>query len=176
MGANGTCTGRAPDYKLRLGDRARLCGAHPKHTAHVRDSRRVKARRLIERLRVLRSRKEGIDITRSEVRAGTDGWAWGEDGGPGATARGAHKKHSTHGCDAGGVEAQRLIERLRVLPSRKERAYIRRAAEVRAARHRRVGMGRRRPKRHMPGRAPTIKDGGPCTTAGSAPETCFSWL
>ncbi len=32
---------------------------------------------------------------------------------------GAHPKHLTHGCDAGRVEAQRLVERLRLLPSRK---------------------------------------------------------
>ena len=47
-----------------------------------------------------------------------------KDGDPGT--RGAHLKHAAHGCDAGGVEAQRLIEHLRVLPSREERAYIRR--------------------------------------------------
>eukprot|EP00964_Phaeocystis_antarctica_P061806 scaffold36956_cov62-Phaeocystis_antarctica.AAC.4 len=32
--------------------------------------------------------------------------------------RGAHVKHSVHVCDAGRVEAQRLVERPRVLPSR----------------------------------------------------------
>ena len=92
------------------------------------------------------------------MRAGTDGWAWGEDGGPGATARGAHKKHSTHGCDAGGVEAQRLIEHLRLLPSREKRAYIRRWAKARAGTDGWVWVGGGR-KRHMygtcTGRAPT---------------------
>eukprot|EP00964_Phaeocystis_antarctica_P156657 scaffold126464_cov39-Phaeocystis_antarctica.AAC.1 len=34
--------------------------------------------------------------------------------------RGAHLEHPLHGCDAGRVEAQRLVERVRVLPSRKE--------------------------------------------------------
>jgi len=33
--------------------------------------------------------------------------------------RGAHVKHGHHVCDAGGVEAQRLVERHRALPSRK---------------------------------------------------------
>ena len=33
--------------------------------------------------------------------------------------RGAHPKHERHVCDAGGVEAQRLVERRRALPSRK---------------------------------------------------------
>ena len=36
-----------------------------------------------------------------------------------ARLRGAHRKHVAHDYDAGGVEAQRLIERLRVLPSHK---------------------------------------------------------
>ena len=34
--------------------------------------------------------------------------------------RGAHRKHSFQGRDLGRVEAQRLIERLRLLPSQKE--------------------------------------------------------
>jgi hypothetical protein len=34
--------------------------------------------------------------------------------------RGAHPKHVAHGRDAGGVEAQRLVEGPRVLPSRRE--------------------------------------------------------
>eukprot|EP00964_Phaeocystis_antarctica_P079954 scaffold49868_cov57-Phaeocystis_antarctica.AAC.7 len=33
--------------------------------------------------------------------------------------RGAHPKHVCHGGDAGRVEAQRLVERCRTLPSRK---------------------------------------------------------
>ena len=33
--------------------------------------------------------------------------------------RGAHQKHPAHGCDFGRVEAQRLVEALRALPSRK---------------------------------------------------------
>ena len=37
------------------------------------------------------------------------GRAWG----------GAHIEHVAHVCDAGGVEAQRLVEHLRALPSRK---------------------------------------------------------
>eukprot|EP00964_Phaeocystis_antarctica_P057080 scaffold33736_cov50-Phaeocystis_antarctica.AAC.4 len=34
--------------------------------------------------------------------------------------RGAHVEHVEHGCDLGRVEAERLVERRRVLPSRKE--------------------------------------------------------
>ena len=35
---------------------------------------------------------------------------------------GAHREHVAHGCDVGGVEAQRLVERLRVLPRVERRA------------------------------------------------------
>eukprot|EP00964_Phaeocystis_antarctica_P089532 scaffold57163_cov58-Phaeocystis_antarctica.AAC.1 len=34
--------------------------------------------------------------------------------------RGAHPEHALHGCDARRVEAERLVECHRVLPSRKE--------------------------------------------------------
>ena len=34
----------------------------------------------------------------------TEGW------GPGGSTRGAHQEHVPHGCDAGRVEAQRLVE------------------------------------------------------------------
>ena len=41
----------------------------------------------------------------------------------GSRARGgAHSEHVSHGCDAGGVEAQRLVERRRVLPRDERRA------------------------------------------------------
>eukprot|EP00964_Phaeocystis_antarctica_P114348 scaffold78323_cov43-Phaeocystis_antarctica.AAC.1 len=42
----------------------------------------------------------------------------------GGKARGrAHVEHLVHGCDAGGVEAQWLVERRRALPSAERRAY-----------------------------------------------------
>ena len=41
--------------------------------------------------------------------------AWGPQG-----TRGAHGKHADHVRDLGGVEAQRLVEGLHVLPSRKK--------------------------------------------------------
>ena len=42
----------------------------------------------------------------------------------GGRARGgAHEEHVVHGCDAGRVEAQRLVERRRVLPRVERRAY-----------------------------------------------------
>ena len=60
------------------------------------------------------------------------GWREGIGGGSGASSalrgpncgggwqgtRGAHLEHVLHACDAGRVEAQRLVERPRVLPSR----------------------------------------------------------
>ena len=38
----------------------------------------------------------------------------------GQGTRGAHVEHGAHGHDLGGVKAQRLVERVRGLPSRKE--------------------------------------------------------
>ena len=101
---------------------------HHKHAAHACDARRVEAQRLVERRRVLPSRKEGI---RSGVRCQPGGEravgavvvqaactrrARLEVRGEGST----HHKHAAHACDARRVEAQRLVERRRVLPSRKE--------------------------------------------------------
>ena len=37
--------------------------------------------------------------------------------------RGAHQEHLLHGCDAGRVEAQWLVERRRFLPSKKGRMW-----------------------------------------------------
>eukprot|EP00964_Phaeocystis_antarctica_P125691 scaffold89365_cov60-Phaeocystis_antarctica.AAC.1 len=42
-------------------------------------------------------------------------------GGCGRGTRGAHVKHGVHGRDTGRVEAQRLVERRRVLPSAKKK-------------------------------------------------------
>ena len=68
---------------------------------------------------------------REEVRPGTrEGVGGGGDTsgmhGEGPTqgcgcqgTRGAHEEHVAHGRDLGRVEAERLVERVRVLPSRK---------------------------------------------------------
>ena len=45
--------------------------------------------------------------------------------------RGAHPEHAEHACDAGGVEAQRLVERQRVLPRVERRAYTMRSDDGR---------------------------------------------
>ena len=54
-------------------------------------------------------------------------------------ARGAHPKHVLHVCDAGRVEAQRLVERRRALPSRKRKH--RRRGDMRASRREGGGVG-----------------------------------
>eukprot|EP00964_Phaeocystis_antarctica_P105649 scaffold70636_cov51-Phaeocystis_antarctica.AAC.2 len=68
-------------------------------------------------------------MMRGEVRARRRGGRGGEGGESGVHGKGpkleaggqgrrrAHKKHVPHECDAGGVEAQRLVERNRALPS-----------------------------------------------------------
>ena len=51
----------------------------------------------------------------------------------GGRGEGTHRKHEFHACDAGRVEAERLIEVLCELPSRKRLAYEA-GVEVRAGR------------------------------------------
>ena len=103
-------------------------GAHGKQVLHVSEAGGVEAQRLVERMRVLPSPKGGMLRGRqagqetegrgrdglSDARRGPDWWV----GGTGT--RGAHLKHVLHVRDAGRVEAQRLVERIRVLPSAKE--------------------------------------------------------
>ena len=48
---------------------------------------------------------------------------WGRLQIGGRARRGTHVEHCLHVCDAGGVEAQRLVERRRALPRAKRRAY-----------------------------------------------------
>jgi len=103
-------------------------GAHLKHVVHGSDAGGVEAQRLVERIRVLpRVQREGIDEGAagcqeaggrlggglSDVQREPDWWV----GGMGR--RGAHPKHLVHGSDAGGVDVQRLVERVRALPSPK---------------------------------------------------------
>ena len=69
--------------------------------------------------------------------------------------RGAHGEHVVHGCDAGRVEAERLVERRRVLRSRKE--------GVRCGARCGPGAGQRGPaaahKRHARREGPAVKAG-----------------
>eukprot|EP00964_Phaeocystis_antarctica_P065502 scaffold39537_cov51-Phaeocystis_antarctica.AAC.1 len=121
------------------------------------------------------SRKEGI---RCGARCGPGGGREADDRGSRsvqARARlqiwsrargGAHVEHAVHGCDAGGVEAQRLVERRRVLPRVKRRAY---GAGRGAGRAWREGGGRSRcTKRAGEGSTADMGQG----TGRSAPGTC----
>ena len=108
-------------------------GAHGEHAIHVRDLGRVEAERLVERRRALPSRKESmrcgkkygpggvwgswVSATQLHARGGPDSRLCGGQG-----TRRAHIEHVVHGRDLGRVEAERLVERPRVLPSRKARA------------------------------------------------------
>ena len=144
------CTRERPSS--RLGGQGTR-GAHVEHVARGCDLGRVEAQRLVERRRVLPSRREGIirDARRGAVwEAGRCGVvaaqaavhgegptqeAWGGQG-----THGAHPEHALHDCDTGGVEAQRLVERVRLLPSRREGMRCMRY-EVRAGRWEGLGRG-----------------------------------
>ena len=122
-----TCVARLKAW----GPRARA-EAHVEHVAHGRDAGGVQAQRLVEGRRALPSRGEGMRCGRERCKP-EGGRAWGawwrhtrgmhRDGptqGLGAKGtRGAHVEHDAHGRDAGGVEAQRLVEGRRALPSRR---------------------------------------------------------
>eukprot|EP00964_Phaeocystis_antarctica_P011927 scaffold6579_cov52-Phaeocystis_antarctica.AAC.3 len=101
-------------------------GAHAEHAAQPSDAGGVEAQRLVERRHALPRVERRAYGVRGELRPGRmreAGWRWqckqraGED--PSADwgrARGvAHEEHVAHIFDAGGVEAQRLVERLRIM-------------------------------------------------------------
>ena len=137
--ARAACTGKRPDSRLGgLGTR----GAHVEHLVQVQDLGGVKVQRLVEGVRVLPSQKGGAcDAGRGAGR---------EAGGPGVVVaraactgkrpdsrlggqgtRGAHAKHAVN-VGLGGVKVHRLVEGVRVLPSRREEHAI--WGEVRAGR------------------------------------------
>jgi hypothetical protein len=148
-------------------------GAHVEHVAHGRDAGSVKAQRLVEGVRALPSRREGHMRCGARCapggRTGCEAVAaqaacTGEGrlkavGGQGT--RGAHKEHAVHGRDLGGVKAQRLVERARLLPKGAAcdagRGAGREAGgcEVAAG-----GVGRRRRMRHARGKGLTQGLGG----------------
>ena len=127
-------------------------GVHVKHGVHGRDAGRVEAQRLVERLCFLPSRKGAYHVGRGRAGGGEGGgaaaahaackgrfdsgvWAQGMVGG-------VHLEHFLHGRDAGRVKAQRLVERLRFLPSRKDGDTVR--GEVRAGSLEGGGVQRRK--------------------------------
>eukprot|EP00964_Phaeocystis_antarctica_P062004 scaffold37095_cov57-Phaeocystis_antarctica.AAC.1 len=86
--------------------------------------------------------------------------------------RGAHPEHVAHVRDAGRVEAQRLVERPRVLPSRKEGVRCRARCGP--------GAGERGPaaahERHARREGPAVEAGGAIGHARSARRTWCAWL
>ena len=155
-------------------------GAHLEHAGHGRDVGGVEAQRLVEG-RGLPSRREGHAM-RGEVRArrreGVGLWRGGSGmhgEGPqlrafgGQGTRGAHEEHGVHVCDLGRVEAHRLVETPRLLPSRKEGARC--GGEVRAGRL--EGLGRRQRKSGVHGEGPTQGPGA--GHARGAPGTLHTW-
>eukprot|EP00964_Phaeocystis_antarctica_P100251 scaffold65937_cov67-Phaeocystis_antarctica.AAC.2 len=158
-------------------------GAHGEHGAHARDAGRVEAQRLVELVRGLSSRKQDVRCgARCGPGVGGHGpaaahkrHAWREGpvvkaGGAIGHVRGAHVEHGAHARDAGRVEVERLVERRRVLPSRKE--------GVRCGARCGPGVGGHGPaaahKRHAPGEGPVVKAGGAIGHARSARRTCSS--
>eukprot|EP00964_Phaeocystis_antarctica_P149894 scaffold117165_cov54-Phaeocystis_antarctica.AAC.3 len=117
--------------RLQIGSRARG-GAHVEHGVHGCDAGGVEAQRLVERRRDLPrvERKacdagRGADREAAEVAAGRGARSVQERARLqiGSKARrGAHVEHPANVCDAGGVEAQRLVERPRALPRVERRA------------------------------------------------------
>ena len=102
--------------RLQVGGRARG-GAHQEHVAHVRDAGGVEAQRLVERMRVLPRVKRRAYGARRGIRVGgqqaVDDRGASSAQGRGSTAdweQGTHGEHDEHACDAGRVEAQRLVE------------------------------------------------------------------
>ena len=111
----------------RLESRLGGKGTHRKHAAHVRDVGCVPAQRLVERRRVLPSRREGVRCGPRCRPGGGRVWGGGMHAGkrPNSSrgvqgTRGAYREHVCHVCDAVCVEVQRLVERRRVLPSRRK--------------------------------------------------------
>ena len=81
--------------------------------------------------------------------------------------RGAHVEHAVHVRDAGRVEAQRLVERRRGLPSRKE--GMRCGARCGAGLRGRQGVGRGRRKQRAEGRG-SVQNLGRQGRRGAHPE------
>ena len=123
--------------RVQIGSRARG-GAHRENAGHGCDAGGVEAQRLVEGRRVLPRverrafgtgrgaeyrEARGGGRPRRKRRAGEGSSADWEQG-----TRGAHPEHVVHGRDLGRVEAQRLVEGRRVLPSRNEGTRCERGA------------------------------------------------
>ena len=94
--------------------------------------------------------QEGVGRWRRKrhARGGTDSRLGGQG------TRGAHFEHGAHVRDAGRIEAQRLVERVRTLPSPRKEGACDVGRGVRAGR-RKGRIWRWRRKRHARGEGPT---------------------
>ena len=171
-GASGV-QGRA---RLQIGSRARG-GAHDEHVGHGCDAGGVEADRLVERR---------CPLPRVERRAYDTGRSSGREAGVGERPRckrcalqgrarlqtggrargGAHPEHAVHVRNAGGVEAQRLVERRRDLPRVKRREF----GAGRGAEYREAEGGVRPWCKRRAGEGSTADWGQ--GTGRSAPRTC----
>ena len=128
---------RARSVCMQMRGRARR-GAHREHLLHACDARRIEAQRLVERrcalpriaMRAYGARGELREGGRQLGGSGRPRCARNAQGSGGPDCRlgrgkraGAHIEHGLHVCDAGRIEAQRLVERRRVLPRIAMRAY-----------------------------------------------------
>ena len=149
-------------------------GTHRKHGPHASDAGRVEVQRLVEG-RVLPSLKRWAYEARSRCGPGGERAVGGaaqvacRRRGLSAGSRGdgyAHHKHFEHGRDAGRVEAQRLVEGLRALPSRK--VSLRSGVGLRAGRgEKAVGGGTTRRKPHA-GKGSAVEVGARTRTLNMA--------
>ena len=124
---------------------------HMEHASHVFDARRVEAQGLVEGMSVLPSRRRACDAGRGVRRLGRGAAASACArvhtrrthnceglGGRVTCAAIEHLEHFLHVRDAGRVNAQGLVEIIRVLPSRREdmrrgaRCAVRKAGKQRA--------------------------------------------
>eukprot|EP00964_Phaeocystis_antarctica_P055510 scaffold32656_cov108-Phaeocystis_antarctica.AAC.1 len=121
--ASGMCTGKD---RLKVVGGQGTRGAHLEHDAHLYDLGRVEAERLVERPRGLPSRKAGKRCAARCGPGGREGVGWrrrkrhargGTETEDWVGTRGAHPEHGVHARDLGRVEAERLVERRRFLPS-----------------------------------------------------------
>ena len=96
--ASGMCTGRA---RLKaVGAIKGTRGAHGEHAVHGRDAGRVEAERLVERRRVLPSRKANMRRGKRCVPGGVRAWG-------GSDACGVHGKGPTQGLGGHRARAER---------------------------------------------------------------------
>eukprot|EP00964_Phaeocystis_antarctica_P117931 scaffold81772_cov49-Phaeocystis_antarctica.AAC.4 len=113
--------------RLQIGGRPRG-GAHVEHVLHARDAGGVEAQWLVEHRRILpKAERRTCGARRGRAGQQTGGVGVQRAGEArlqvgGRPRGGAHDEHVVHVRDAGGVEAQWLVEHRRTLPRVKRKA------------------------------------------------------